>query len=355
MKRGWPGLIVCVSVSACGASGAPMSRDIEIPPDEIDFCTQPWVPPDVPARPPFTCCDPSVLITAAGGGTLVGYGATVSIPAGAVAEDIAIVIPAYTSDKSPPPPAELGSERMYAFSRPHQEGIGYESLPDLPLLQPATVAITPSAALLASLSPVIAQYDPAQNRWIDLETRVEGKRLLAAISHLSAFAARHLELSSATCAFKPCGGDVTGRWVDKKTCGTTVPNPIAPQCPASVLTSYVGLNTEYVFAGDTFSRFEKFSGCFQLDVPPSCRGPGPCSEFESKGSVCKLLAGGACECHGAVGAPRSDGQGSFSVSGTTLTTTDAGTGAVRNHQYCVEGGTFLLQTASGAVIQFDRL
>jgi hypothetical protein len=118
------------------------------------------------------------IVAAATGGTVTAEGATLEIPAGALAQDTAITVVA-ASPGAGMPEASTVRGMVYDFG---PDGTTFSKQAKLTL----PMAGTPAAGERA----VISWLDPVSNRWVNLSSTVAGGTISASVAHFTSFALR---------------------------------------------------------------------------------------------------------------------------------------------------------------------
>jgi hypothetical protein len=145
---------------------------------------------------------------------------------------------------------------------------------------------------------------------------------------------------------EPCGGNIVGTWKVENTClanGGLVMDA-SDICAGATLatTSVTGTGTETFAADGTYHAMGTLSIGFKLTIPTSCFAPGKTcagltAEEQAQPSVTSAscaTVGPSCVCQLTGGA--GDETGTWTTSGTTLTTTPTG-GTASTDPYCVQG------------------
>jgi len=308
----------------------------------------------------------SVKATAAAGGelSLPESGVTLSIPAGALAEDTEISAE-IISKKSLPEATKLAGNVV-------------EFGPDgLNFLTPVSLVIDLVGAKIPDGADVsIAWLDEAKNEWVDLSgSKMENGKVSAKTTHFTKFVVRFVVNDDGdvvqaggecnTDGFKACGGDIEGTWDFTVGCvtvggaiGSTDQNPAAKCISADIGVDFSGHVTfskgtvkgESTVAIDATSKIDKmcladaFSGMGGQSVKAS---DIDCSEFAGDpdpGEEAPTIvdSGDMCEITQATQAPQTDTiDGTYAVDGNTLTITD-GDSAPEPQEYCIKGNTLTL-------------
>lgn len=148
---------------------------------------------------------------------------------------------------------------------------------------------------------------------------------------------------------QPCGGSVVGTWKVASTC-VLDDSLFATDATDICATATIHVNNVSATGGVTYGADETYqdSGSitvgFQLTIPTSCLQAGAtCSDvdasFASDSTVTShscATSGAACVCSIVMTDPMTD-SGTYSTSGTNLTTTPAG-GSASTDSYCIAGG-----------------
>jgi hypothetical protein len=171
---------------------------------------------------------------------------------------------------------------------------------------------------------------------------------------------------------QPCGGSVVGSWKLASTCvldDSLFASDATEICPTAMIhvNSISGVGGVTYGADGTYQDTGSLSIGLQFTVPTSCLAAGEtCSDIDmgfaqdtTITSHSCSMSSAACVCTVAMTEPVTD-SGTYSTSGTNLTTTPTG-GAASTDEYCVAGGTLhdlavdmSMQTSMGKVkIQGD--
>jgi hypothetical protein len=162
----------------------------------------------------------------------------------------------------------------------------------------------------------------------------------------------------------PCGGSLIGVWNLSNICLSNVQNPFAVQCPS--VTNFqmsATVNGTLEFRADgTYSAGMTTSATDRFSIPTTCLGGLDCAGYQSR--LNQLAAAGTATCTGTAtgGATGCDcqytlsqtdsGGGTYTVSGTTVTLTKAGTFTASTRSYCVQGNNLFVQnTATTGTVQ----
>lgn len=154
--------------------------------------------------------------------------------------------------------------------------------------------------------------------------------------------------------FTACGGDVTGSWKLGRDCVGSSVDPFAGgTCSQATFQASQSESGTVTFQAGVYSTSNLDTTVVEdITVPSSCLMGATCAMVESNFNnqsndagmttvgTCADTSGG-CACHATVTDSTGPVNGTYSVSGTTLTLD--GTAA----PYCVQGNTLLIQTQSG--------
>lgn len=288
----------------------------------------------------------TVAISAAEGGEVKLGAARLSIPAGALAEDLEITLDAKQPASSLPERSSLKG-LTYDFG---PDGTTFEEPVELTL----PVQGTPGDDQVA----VISWYDEESKAWRDLITKVDGGAVTAEVEHFTLFVVRFKDVAAGAfdCSFSACGGQgIEGSWTMAGAC-IDVPDaesPFAsvPGCEDSVFGVGVDAEGEVTFAGGTYEYSWTFNGLLNIDLSAACFeavGQGSaCEDFQPQSGVACALEGGRCRCSGPVGEPDvSSGTGTYEVSGNTISFLDADDDEPDVQEICVRGNEAKLQQTS---------
>jgi hypothetical protein len=280
----------------------------------------------------------TVSITAADGGEVKLGKATLSIPAGALAEDLDVTL----ETKKP------------ASSLPDQDtlkGMTYDFGPDGTTFEkPVELTLPLSATPGDGEKAVISWYDEASKSWKDLTATVDGSSISAEVEHFTLFIVRFKGVAAGSfdCGFEACGSEgLDGTWNLAGACFDTgkQDNPFAdiPGCEDSVFDVGVDAEGEVTFDAGTFDYHWTFTGLLDLDVSAACadalsQGQG-CEAFAPDDGVVCVTKGARCACSGPAGDPEEKmGTGMYETSGNTISFTEEGdTDGPDIQEICVKG------------------
>jgi hypothetical protein len=164
-----------------------------------------------------------------------------------------------------------------------------------------------------------------------------------------------------------CGGDLVGSWSVTSVCDVTGVAGVSASCPAAQIdASGVNVSGNLSFKGDmTFASTATLNGTATVSVPGACLMTGgftlTCDDLSTLlleigqgiGGSCTDASSGGCDCTLLLTSLMTTGSGTYSTSGSTLTTLssdDGGTPSATTASYCVEGSTLTLSsTATSAM------
>ncbi len=157
-----------------------------------------------------------------------------------------------------------------------------------------------------------------------------------------------------------CGGNLVGTWNVVDACTSGAPTSAAnPNCPSEMLhvSSSTVSGTMTYNADMTYSISFTETASDTLTLPVSCLGTYTCETFpmtfNSTTMATCTTAGAYCNCNVPFSVKNTT-QGTYSVSGNTLTTTasNGGSSNVGGGGYCVSGSTLhLLSVPMGGTFQ----
>jgi len=312
-------------------------------------------------------------LSAADGGelTLPKSGVTLSVPAGALAEDTELT--AEVVSKTGLPDAKNLAGNVIEFG------------PDgLTFLKPVGLEIGLAGAKIPDGADVsIAWLDEKKNEWVDLEgSKVSGDKVSATTTHFTKFVIRWtitdtgmVVQESGQCdltKFTACGGDVEGTWEYSAACvnatlGNKDPQDAGVNPILKCISVEIGLDLSgtVTFAGGTMTGNQVIDvsgmetvdkACYNDAVAAMAMGQAvpdvECSSFDQeakdgKPAVPAVDTGDTCTITIGQGMEEKPIDSTYSVKGTTITTTDSigedgGVPEPEVSEYCVSGDTLTI-------------
>jgi hypothetical protein len=173
-----------------------------------------------------------------------------------------------------------------------------------------------------------------------------------------------------------CGGDVVGAWLPNTSCVSRASiqsrymSELGAECPGGTTVSIVDATSQWAKVSTTFnsdgtySGTKSFSASVTLWVPTECLVSRACADLDAEframvDPATGIVSGScrnadtACACTVTQQQPTGSEDGTYTTSGTMLTTTPAG-GAAAEMPYCVKGSTLhLLSVDAAGVIASD--
>jgi hypothetical protein len=146
-------------------------------------------------------------------------------------------------------------------------------------------------------------------------------------------------------AFSACGGNIVGTWHITAFCGpgTTQTQPV-DMCPGGTVTAtFTGTGTMVFNADSTYTFASTTMGTGTAVLPNSCLTGTTCAEVQTSlvgGQITSATCTGDntnCNCKLVIAPQQSMVAGTYTVSGTTVTTTPGDGSAGGSAQYCVNG------------------
>jgi hypothetical protein len=145
--------------------------------------------------------------------------------------------------------------------------------------------------------------------------------------------------------FSACGGVLVGTWKLDGICGQAS----SPLCPTAQITNNVTATGTATFDTANFTFSVTSMGTSTSVIPHAClAGISNCSQLSNPGAntTCTGDANVSCTCVATVNSTVTQ-NGTYTVNGSTLTTTINGGGSTSSN-YCVSGGSLKVQpTALG--------
>lgn len=289
----------------------------------------------------------SQAITAAKGGTLTAPGATLVIPAGALAADTTVTLT--VTDKASEPDAANIAAKVFTFGPDGTQFLKPVSM---------TLAFDPSSPPADKTAKLAFLKDGA---WVALtDSKVTGTDVTATTTHFTPFTVVWTSGAGQTgggCgAYTACGGDPTGTWTYTAGCATVGnADPFQGKCPGASLSLTIDLVGTVTFGAGNFAAKSTVTTSSTLDVPKTCVG-NDCTAF---GKDYPDMKDDGVNCVG-TSAPEtssSDASGTYVVAGDKMTLTNSQAGAKPSEaEFCVKGNELtvhvLPQQAGGAEVTY---
>jgi hypothetical protein len=145
----------------------------------------------------------------------------------------------------------------------------------------------------------------------------------------------------------PCGGNIVGSWKITNSCVTnSTINPMNTSCPGETgKVNSFDYGTATFNADGTYSTSTGGSASETLTIPKSCVSTITCDQLtmalnntDGGASGTCVTSGSNCDCTFAISAQTSTETGTYTTSGTSITTTPA-SGTAGTNGYCVQGST----------------
>lgn len=276
---------------------------------------------------PGSSAKTSTRVSAEKGGTVADPSgtATLTIPAGALAEDtdITLAVSAATS-------ATIAS--VYDFG---PDGLTFQT--------PAVLAVKVDATTVGDKEVALAIEQ--NGKFVPLAGSAYSNGVATApVEHFSKFSVVFVDgeavdnaCDDAVANFQACGGDIVGTWVADDFCFANVKGILdnCPQQEVSAEIDYVGL--EYTFGED--NSFSATAGTenekLTVVAPLTCFGEASCSSVGSSDPDVACSGEDVCSCTRTRSNPRAAQAGTYSTENGTLTvTTDD---EPDQQQYCIQG------------------
>ena len=279
----------------------------------------------------------TVAISAAEGGEVKLGKAALSIPAGALAEDLEVTLDAKKPAASLPDQGSL-------------KGLSYDFGPDGTTFEKPVELTLPLVGTPGDgEQAVISWYDEAAEAWQDLPATVSGGVITAEVEHFTLFIVRFTGVASGAfdCGFTPCSGEgIEGTWSMAGACIDTGKNdnPFGevPGCQDAVFDVGVDATGEITFEDGTFTYNWQITGILNVEINSTCLaavGQGAaCEDWKPGEKVVCVSKGDACSCEGPAGDPdTSMGTGTYTVDGSTISFLDEGDTEPDVQEICVKG------------------
>ena len=235
------------------------------------------------------------------------------------------------------------------------KGLVYDFGPDgTEFTEPVALTLPSAGTPGADEEAVIAWLDESKDAWQDLATNVnDDGTLTAAITHFTKFVVRFNGVEQNDCGFSACGGDVVGTWTVTGACAKA-DALLEEVCPTAVAELALNLSGSATFEADgtrttDFTSQVTITYTLDADCLMNATGgtlPASCSDLDSEGdpeepdegpTTCTGTPAVSCTCV-QTGAEKSEVKtGTYSVDGSTLTSTDDADGESSTSEFCVQG------------------
>jgi hypothetical protein len=205
----------------------------------------------------------SKLITAAAGGVVSQGGASVKVPAGALAADAVITLAVVS------PTAEQRA-------RGDLSGSIYDLGPDGTTFKaPVEIELPLAEAVPADKEAVVAWLDAATGQWVTTPSTVGAGKVTGQATHFTSFAVLFVGKGGQCPAAPPCGGGIpTGTWEVASACVTQAPPKEAGDCGTTggkyYARSTYSISGTVTFTGDRYVAAEKLHATTYLTYPAAC-------------------------------------------------------------------------------------
>jgi hypothetical protein len=266
-------------------------------------------------------------VTAAEGGEVaLDDGAAVNIPAGALADDTTITIES-SEPSNDLPDLDSVTGLVYEFG---PDGTTFE--------QPVELTLPLVGTPDADEEAVVSWLNTDTNRWEDLQTTAGTDTVTAETTHFTLFVVRFkgVAADAVTCDFAACtGGNIVGSWDILGAC-IDFANPFEELCADSTFEADTEFTGSFTFNDDgTYTSTITTGGTLNVVLPASCLTQltggqtVACTELglfdsdENGGGTCTGDTSTGCNCSGPLEGKTEENSGTYSVEGSTLTTTDS--------------------------------
>jgi len=298
-------------------------------------------------------------ITAADGGTVAtaDNSASIDIPADALDEDTEITIEA-KSTSGMPNEENLGSA-AYEFG---PDGTQFNS--------PVTIALAFDGEVPDDMEAILAVLEDGV--WVGVEgSSLSGGKVSGDVTHFSTYVILFIDgemvLTTAECAgfeFEACGGDVVGTWKIKDVCIEMVigENPFEgiTECESIVYEYLVDWQGTFIINADGSMEMNDYGytvsmnvevtdACFDAAWPNNTPAEN-CAGIADNDTIGDCThANGVCTCTGGEETMTfvEEMTGTWSASGTTLTTESSQSDGPSSAEYCVKDGILAAETDMG--------
>ncbi|HEY2899012.1 MAG TPA: hypothetical protein VGL59_00440 [Polyangia bacterium] len=302
-----------------------------------------------------TTTQTSMSVTAAAGGSLQLQGASLTIPAGALAADTMITVSAG------PPAADLPMKDLIS-------GMVYDLGPNGTQFQTPITLSLPVGAIPVDKDAVIAWLDAKTGAWVPLTSGVSGATVLAQTSHFTTFAVLLVGKGGVCPAVAACGGALPGVWDVTSLCtpqmgvktlidckdGTSATSAASAQFSGTMTIN--NDNTYHYVYGYTIKTFVTYpAACVTLannggNTIAACADLNPSVSTAIKtAATCSGTLAGGCSCVGSQNTGK-DQMGAVTATGNNVVFAPTGDqSAPDNNTYCVQGNKLTVITPDGDV------
>lgn len=300
----------------------------------------------------------SAMIVATAGGTLELGAASLTIPAGALAEDLEVTVEV-VSKKGKPDEANIAAA-IYDFG---PDGTTFE--------KPVTLSFDFAGAVPEGKAAKVAWLE--DGAWkIAADSKVSGKTVSATTLHFTPFTvifASTGEQIGGACGsnFTACGGDLTGKWKFTGSCAT-VPNGLDPfggMCAGLEAAFTVDVTGTVEFADGQLTSMQTISSSATFTIPKQCFVDQAMGQITLAQVSCDGFAddvgdddeapttaedtGTACKISQPQQSKQEDNTDTYTVDGDVVTF-----GEDEPSEFCVRGDVLTVRTedSEGTVIQY---
>jgi len=293
-------------------------------------------------------------INAEDGGEVVLGDASLSIPGGSLAGDTTVTLETSSPSSDLPDAGTL-------------KGLLYDFGPDgTEFTKPAALTLPSAGTPGADEEAVIAWLDEDKGAWQDLATTVnDDGSLTAEITHFTKFVVRFNGVVQSDCGFSACGGDVVGTWTVTGVCA--VADALVEQvCPSGTAELDLALTGTATFADDGTSTTDFTSkATITYTLTAECLMniaggmlPADCESLSKEAdpandegpTTCTGDPSVSCTCVEEQPEKTETKTGTYTVDGSTMTTTDDGDSEAKTLEFCVNGKEARFQQTDGLAV-----
>jgi hypothetical protein len=296
----------------------------------------------------------TMMITAATGGTLSSGGATLLVPAGALAADKALTV-SVQAPEADLPGRDAISGNVYDFG---PSGTTFTV--------PVALTLPLAGGVPAGKKAVVVWLDTAAGQWFPVPSTVDGDKVRGLVTHFTRFALQLLPDTAICPAAGACGGSLDGTWKYTNSCLKAMESDAA-QCGTA---GTVKMRQEYQVGGTVtigqgrFDATQMITASATLFYPPAClaaikEGGVPdvsCAKLQEAWRmqnpaaqwVCAGTLEQGCSCllsqtlmNKAVGA--------VVITGQQVAFNEDGKAADMPGDYCVKGNSLTVRDSDGSV------
>jgi hypothetical protein len=296
----------------------------------------------------------NMLITAAAGGTFTIGQAALSVPKGAIDDDVMITVSIRAPEATDPGSALLGSA-IYDFG---PDGTQFNV--------PVSLTLPTNAAIPSTKKAVVAWLDVTSDQWFPIPSSTSGQLVTGSVSHFTSFAVMLLD-KDVSCPFSgACGGDVNGTWEYNASCFPESAQPTPIKCgdaPDIYIRQQLGVKGTVTIGDGRFSAEQHIDAVYTVMYTAACLTAVNQATNNSFADCAAVQAGlnkdnNVWTCAGTLAQGCSCTQsaeivnmpkGTVAVTGQQVTFSEDGKAPGKPGDYCVKDGVLVVKDSSGAV------